>query len=150
MIHPVDLTLAATYTADDVIKILVEVGVLLGILGGIVTNILQTSYTRKDVQKNTEITAKGLTEVNKTAAVIEGHVNSQTTKLSTEIDGLRNENSQLKQQIAETKQTAAVLATNVAHAPIAHVDIQPQIAQIAADVAVNKAAIEELKQEPKP
>lgn len=142
MFNPIDAAtvLATTYTAEDLIKIMTAAGVLLGIAGGIVVNIIVASRTSKKVDDNTAITAKGLADVKQTAAVIEGHVNSQITKYVTEIEALRNENGALKQTLADTKTTAAVLAASATQQGQA-TDVQEQLHSIAADVAETKATL---------
>lgn len=122
------MILATTYTAPEMIAIIGAISALIVTVLTAIGNLIIAWHTSNKVA-----------EVNKTTAVIEGHVNSQTTKLVTEADALRNENSQLRQTLSETKTTAAVLTANAANGQTAGA-VQDKLSSIAADIAETKAA----------
>lgn len=137
MTHPIDLALLATsYTSAELLAIIAAVSALVITIGGVLGNLIITWNTSRKVDDNTKIT----TAVKETTAVTLGHVNSQTTKLVTENDALRNENNNLKAALADTKTTAAVLASNAAQ-QAQSTGVQEQLHSIAVDVAETKATL---------
>lgn len=95
-------------------------GEILAIIAGLVTvitavsvgvvNVIVALRTSAAIKDNTAITSQTLT----TAKVIEGHVNSEQTKAAEQLLALARENKLLRDQIADTKTTAALLAQSAA------------------------------------
>lgn len=138
---------ATTYTAAEMLAIIAAVGAGLVAVLTAVGNMIVAIRTSQKLDENTKVTTEGLREVSAKADVISGHVNSQASTSKAEIDGLRAQVATMHEMLSRSDRQAAVLAA----AAIPPVNIQPQIEAIAADVATNKAAIEDMKHtEPKP
>lgn len=87
----------ATFTATEVILIMVAVGTLATTIGGVIVSI---------------INANRIAKVDKKVESVEGKVNGAATASKTEIQGLRDEIKMLVADRAEKKEEAALLAAS--------------------------------------
>lgn len=94
-----------TFTTSELLMVIAAVGV-------VAVNMITAWRTRIEVKENTLLTA----EVSKKADVITGHVNSASDKAAAKIDALEHQVVNLVAQIAEKRETSALLAQAVAQA----------------------------------
>jgi hypothetical protein len=108
----------ATYTAPEVIAIIAAIGGLVITVASQIGNLIIAWRTSQKVSENTKVTTEGLAEVSAKADVITGHVNSQASTSAAEIAGLRQQIDMMHAMLADSKQTAAVLASAAAHTAV--------------------------------
>jgi hypothetical protein len=103
-----------SYTMPELLMLLAAIGTLVGGVCASVANMVVTIRTgatiKQNLKENTEISAATLV----TAKVVEGHVNSERSKLGAELDSARRENDIIKTQLTDQSQTAALLAASTA------------------------------------
>jgi hypothetical protein len=102
-----------TYTPTEVLVILGGVGGLVTTLGAAIVNIVVALRTNKKLDANTAMTQV----VSAKADVITDHVNGAASSAAAKIEALQQENQLLRAQIADHKETAALLAQAVVQAP---------------------------------
>lgn len=106
-----------TYTMPEWILLVGAIGVM---VQGIITA-YRTTAKLNTMTNDLSATRTELVSVAKTAEVTLGHVNSQTTKATAEIQALTAERATLKATVEDMKHTAALLAQALA-ASAAHGD----------------------------
>lgn len=104
---------AMTFTASEITAITIAIGALLATIFTGVVNIITVLRTERKVDANTALTV----EVSAQAEVIERHVNSAAASSAAKIDELQRQVSDMRAQLAENKERAALLAQAVATAP---------------------------------
>jgi len=148
-----------TFTPAELTAITIALGALVGTILTGVANIITAARTERKVDQASGKVDETLAE----AKVIKGHVNSTATAAAAKIDAMQKQIDQLVSQLSDSKQVAAVLASNAAKAiPVETVLAahdaweRDERSQLTADVAENTrltqeirdAVVPETKQEP--
>lgn len=110
----------AAFTASDILAIITAVGVLVGLIGTNIVNVVVSMRTSKEVAK-----------VASKTDVIEGHVNSAASASAAQIEALLKEVRTLTAQLADKEKAAALaqqaLATTAAAAAASKApDVKPE------------------------
>jgi hypothetical protein len=150
------------YSAPELIAIITTTAALITGVIASVANLVVTIRTgvviKQSLKENTDISAATFTK----AAVIEGHVNSERTQASEQLQGSKREIEILRRELTERNQAAALLAASTAQVirqrnntpnPAVSFDRRAEdradatLAQIEENTKATAAGIQELKGE---
>lgn len=100
-------------TSAEIVAITVALGVLITSSSAAIVSIIVALRTKAAVDVGVAISAanaQAIAAVDSKAEVITGHVNSAATAAAAKIDALQRELEQLREMLADKKETAALLA----------------------------------------
>jgi len=104
-----------TLTAAEIVTVISAIGVLIAAIGSVTVNVIMALRTGVKVEQTTAAVA----ELSAKTDVVAGHVNSAATKSAEQIVALQAQLTSMAAQLAEKKETAALLVQSLGQAAAA-------------------------------